>query len=247
MTGRPRGWIFDLEGTLCRGSDPVPGAAEAIVRLRERGETVRILTNTTSLGRRGLRRRLARVGIACECGEIYNPGAAAAGWLVERGASARLLVASGARDDFAEVEQAEPPEYVVAGDLGEGWTFAVLNDAFRALYEQGAGLLALAGSRFWRADNGLRLDVGPFVAALEHAAGVRALTFGKPAPAIFQQVLASFEPGCRVTVVGDDPETDIAPARDLGLETVLVRTGKFEGGNHRADRVVDSVAALGRG
>jgi hypothetical protein len=74
------------------------------------------------------------------------------------------------KEDFAELEDAvDDVDAVVVGDLGERFDYAVLNQAFRRLMD-GAELVALQKNRYWRTQDGLSLDVGPFVAALEYAA-----------------------------------------------------------------------------
>lgn len=44
-------------------------------------------------------------------------------------------------------------------------------------------LVALGMTRYWRAADGLRLDVAPFVKALEHATRCAATVIGKPSKA----------------------------------------------------------------
>lgn len=254
-------WVLDLEGTLYRGRAVVPGAPAAVAALRATGAPVRFLTNTTSRSRAGLQAKLARFGFAVPVGEIFCPATAAAAWLRRHDASALLLVAEAAREEFAGVRlDEERPDAVVLGDLGDAWSMELMNRAFRAVHEHGAELIGLVRSRYWLADDGLRLDAGPMLAALEYAAGVRARVFGKPDPGLFEAVLADvgLSPE-RVAMVGDDPVTDVGAAAAVGMRTVLVRTGKFregaadvseapEGeapeGKARPDRVVDSIADL---
>ena len=38
-------WALDLDGVLWRGDMPIPGSADAVARLRARGERVVFLTN----------------------------------------------------------------------------------------------------------------------------------------------------------------------------------------------------------
>jgi ribonucleotide monophosphatase NagD (HAD superfamily) len=102
-------------------------------------------------------------------------------------------------------------------------------------------------NRHWRTSTGMRLDSGPFVTALEEAAGVRAITIGKPSLPFFRQALRLLGvPPRQVVMVGDDGKTDLAPARRLGMRTVLVRTGKpvTPEEEQHADLVLDSVAEL---
>jgi Haloacid Dehalogenase Superfamily Class (subfamily) IIA len=175
--------LLDLDGTLYTAEGPIPGAAEAVRALRARGVAVRFVTNTTTRSRRALAERLNRMGFPAAPEEIYSPPWAAGRFLRARGARAFLLVPESAREDFAGVpEDDQRLDYVVVGDLGEDWTFERLNRAFRLILEGGAGLIGLGRTRYWRAADGLRLDVGPFLAALEEAPGGRPSSWGSRTP-----------------------------------------------------------------
>ena len=186
-----------------------------------------------------------------ELEELHTGPVAAARWLAEQGARrVSLLLSEEAFEEFTEFEIDDiEPEFVVVGDLAEHWTFDVLNGAFRAL-ERGAGLVAIQKNRSWDAGQGLQLDAGPFVAALEYATGQEAVLVGKPSPAFFSTATASLGVApSRVAVVGDGLETDIRGAHDAGCLGVAVRTGTFsEEGLARLERppdaVLDSIAEL---
>jgi HAD superfamily hydrolase (TIGR01458 family) len=124
---------------------------------------------------------------------------------------------------------------VVLGDLGEAGNYETLNRVFRQV-SAGAELIALQKNRYWETADGLSLDAGPFVAAIEYASGREAVVVGKPAPPFFELALGDLgvDPG-RTAMVGDDVEADIGGAMEAGLPGVLVRTGKF-----REDRVRES-------
>jgi HAD superfamily hydrolase (TIGR01458 family) len=176
--------------------------------------------------------------------------------MLERGGGATaLFVRPAARTAFEELdllpEDAESgARYVVIGDLGAAWNFPRLNRAFRLLHSNpGATLIALGMTRYWKAQDGITLDVAPFVAALEHASGRKAVIFGKPAQAFFYGAAQLLdEPPGEILMLGDDIETDIAGAQHAGLKGGLVRTGKFRpsdlDGSVRPYLVLDSIAAL---
>jgi HAD superfamily hydrolase (TIGR01458 family) len=162
-----------------------------------------------------------------------------------------LFAAAELGDDFTglEVADRDAADAVIVGDLGEAWDYGALNRAFR-LVIGGADLIALQKNRYWRRSDGLALDAGPFVAALEYATEHTATVVGKPARAFFEQALADADAAADESVmVGDDIESDIGGALAAGLAAVLVRTGKY-----REDRVaasgiaptatVDSVAGV---
>ena len=156
----------------------------------------------------------------------------------------------------AQVRSGRPaprnPDAVLVGDLGEQWTYALMQEAFDYLM-QGAALIALSRDRYWLQDQRLALDAGPFVAALEFASGKTAIVAGKPSPEFFQAAAASLGPVAsgQVAMVGDDLWSDVEGAQRAGLQGWQVRTGKFqetvfENSGIRPERILESVADLAR-
>ena len=224
-----RGLLIDLDGTLYVGDTPLPGAVEAIQWLAGRNVPRRYLTNTTRVSRGQLTERLKKMGFPIDEEEIFTAPRAAADWLRSRSTRRiSLLLPEAAEEDFAGFELVRhDPEMVVAGDLGREWSYDRLNVAFRQLME-GAELVALHRNRYWTTPEGISLDAGPFVAALEYAAGKRATVVGKPSAPFFQLAATSLGlDGDRITVIGDDLDADIAGAQAAGMRGILVRTGKF--------------------
>jgi HAD-hyrolase-like len=114
------------------------------------------------------------------------------------------------------------------------WPFCyeVLNRGFRLVMD-GAELVALQKNCYWLTADGLSLDVGPFVAAIEYATQRKAFVVGKPSPGFFELMLRDLGVEAKdAAMVGDDVETDVGGALRAGLPAILVRTGK-----HRADAV----------
>jgi HAD superfamily hydrolase (TIGR01458 family) len=248
--------LFDLDGVLYNSEEPIQGAADAVEWVRAKSLPHLFVTNTTSRGRDALVEKMGRFGMHATTDQILTPCAAAADWLREKAAGkSALFVRSEALGEFQGVdcvpEEAETgARYVVIGDMGDLWDFRKLNRAFRLLQcNPGSILIALGMTPFWRAGDGLRLDVAPFVAALEHATGRKAQVFGKPDASFFCAAVGRL--GCQardVWMVGDGIETDIGGAQKAGLKGVLVRTGKFQesdlAGAIVPDLVLDSVADL---
>lgn len=246
-----RGCLFDLDGTLYQGDEPVAGAPEAIAALRGAGLPLRFVTNTTRFPRAALARRLEGMGFAAAPDEILTGPTAAAALLRERGIrKIQLLVAGATHADFVGFDLVdEHPKAVVVGDLGEGWTFPILNQAFRNVLA-GAELIALQRNRYWKTEGGLALDGGPFVVALEFATGRSATLAGKPSRGFYEAALRSLGlPAGEVAMFGDDREGDVLGAKALGMMGIAVRTGKYRPEDEdrlrrEADAVIDSVAAL---
>jgi HAD superfamily hydrolase (TIGR01458 family) len=253
-----RGVLLDLDGVLYVGDQPVPGAAAAVDWLDRRGVPHRFLTNTTSRPRRAIVAKLTGLDIAATEERILTPAVAAADWLTHRGLGpVATFVPEATAAELAGLDVELLPDgaghgagAVVVGDLGEAWDFATLNRAFRLIMAAPeVPLVALGMTRFWRAEDGLRLDAGAFVRALEYATGRTAIVTGKPDPTFYRTAVDSLGvPADQVVMVGDDIRTDVAGAQQAGLAGVLVRTGKFAAsdldGDTRPDAVLDSVADL---
>lgn len=248
---RPRVLLLDIDGVLYVEDKPVTGAVAAVERLRAAGRTLRFVTNTTNRSHAHTLAKLARLGFMVAENELITPAALALRVCRERGhRRIALFVKEAVEVDFAGLEQVRGEsgaDAVIVGDLGEAWDYAALNAAFRVLMD-GADLIALQKNRFWLRADGLSLDVGPFVAALEYATGQEATVVGKPAMAFFKQALAdaSGDAGDAV-MVGDDVESDVGGALEAGLAGILVRTGKYREDVVRASGIVptatvDSIA-----
>lgn len=248
---RGGGVLLDLDGTVYESGRAVPGAALALARLRRAGVPLRFVTNTTRLPRPALAERLRSYGIDVELNELFTAPVAAAAWLAAQGLRrVALFLPEATWDEFAALTvTSEHPDAVVMGDLGAGWTFDRLNQAFR-LVLNGARVVAIQKNRYWKVEEGLVLDAGPFVAAIEYATGVEALLIGKPSAEFFAAAARSLGlPPTQLVMVGDDPDADVLGAQNAGCRGVLVRTGKYRPGDEaRGDRapdaVLDSIAAL---
>ena len=246
-----RGVLFDLDGTLYLGDEAIAGAPDAVEAARSRGIACRFVTNTSTKSAQTILEKMHALGFAAEAPEIFTPSTACVSFLREAGApKVMLLLEPDAAEEFAEFERDEvAPDYVVVGDIGERWDYHVLNGAFRAV-QNGAHLLAYHKSRYYRGAGGIRLDAGPFVAALEYAAGVEATVLGKPTQTFFSLALRSLDlPAAEVAMVGDDVENDVGGAQAAGMIGVLVKTGKhreeaLQRSGVAPEFVLDSVAGL---
>ncbi len=222
--------MLDIGGVLLDGTTPLPGAAEAIARLRAQGMPYLLLTNTTRTPHGQLLRRLADAGFALEPGQLLTPAILARAWLEGERRHPMLLIHPNLEADFTGLSGGQP-DAVVVGDAGDAFTYAALNAAFRLLMDD-APLLALSGSRYFREGGELWLDAGPFVRLLEEAAGRQALQFGKPGEALFRHALERLGvPAEAVVMIGDDVESDVRGAMACGLQAILVQTGKYRPGD----------------
>lgn len=243
--------FFDIDGTLTLRGKAIEGAAQAVSHARAQGIAVRFLTNITGRTTDTIAAELSTLGIAVDGAEVQTASSACVAMLKARpGVRCHLMVPDAVQPMFEGIERDNTnPDVVVVSDIGEGFSYAALNRAFLMLRE-GAELVALQKNLFWFDVDGVKLDCGAFVLALEAASKKTATVTGKPSRTFFEIALASV--GCTpadVLIIGDDLSTDIAGGRSLGAHTALVGTGKYADGqvmlaDCKEDYFLDSVAGL---
>lgn len=246
LPATPRAVLIDLAGVLHVGDRAIPGAADALARLRASGLPLRFLTNTTRSPRAAIVALLRRLGFDVRPEEIHTAALATRQLVHARGLRPHWLVHP---DIAAEMGASDPdPDAVVLGDAGPHFGFDALNRAFRLLM-RGLPLIAMARNRYFQEPDGLTLDLGAFVAALEFGAGIKAEVVGKPAAPFFLGPLAELgvAPG-EAVLIGDDLRDDIGGAQAVGIPGILVRTGKFRPADEadpdvRPARIVDDFSA----
>ena len=223
-------FLFDLDGVLYRGSSPVPFAAEALGRLRASGVGIAFVTNNSSATPEVVADRLDAVGISAEPREIETSALTTASILAARGVTnAFVLGEAGIRQALldAGIRPMAPGDRsvdaVVVG-LDRGVTYEDLRLA-SALVAQGASFVATnADASFPAADGTDWPGAGALVAAIETTTGATAEVVGKPNAPILRAALVRAGGGSPL-LVGDRLDTDIAGARALGWDSLLVFTG----------------------
>lgn len=256
MSENVKAILFDLDGVFYQGEREIKNAHTVANWVKEKQIPHLFITNTTSRPRSELVKKLAGFGIHCEQSRILTPPVAAAFWLKQNKLEKNiaLFVSEKTKSEFTECELLTSPESkaeaVVLGDLGEQWDFKTLNRIFRLLMaDPQPVLVALGMTRYWQAEDGMRLDVGAFVSALEYASGIQPVVLGKPATAFYQSALDILNASADQTVmIGDDIRGDIQGAQQAGLKAVLVKTGKFRdvdlASGIKPDAVLNSVLDL---
>jgi HAD superfamily hydrolase (TIGR01458 family) len=221
--------LIDIAGVLHVGDVAVSAAPEALQRLRDRGLPLRFLTNTTRRTRERLAQDLCAMGLDVAVEEIVTAASAAHDYITRHGLHPHLLLHPGIEPAFRDLADGVP-DCVLLGDAADGFSYAALDHCFRLLMDDPARpLIAMARNRYFRDGEGLHLDMGAFVSALEYASGRQAIITGKPAPAFFDAALSTLGVSPqRAVMIGDDVEADIAGAVAVGMQGVLVRTGKFQ-------------------
>lgn len=248
---KPIALLIDLDGVIYVQEKLIPGAIDAIQFIQQKNIPHRFVTNTTSHTRKQLTQKLSQVGMELKQEHLFTAPLAAAEYLrTLGGVRCYFYTNQNIIEEFGGLERVKSrPTHVVIGDVGEGFTYESMNQAFNMIHD-GAEIIALQKNRFWITKGGLKLDAGAFITALEYATGKESKVFGKPSAAFFHQACASLgvQPS-DVMMIGDDLKADIEGAAAAGLQTLFVRTGKdkdssLEDMPKRPDSVMDSIADL---
>lgn len=225
-------YIFDQDGTIYLGEQPLPGAAETIAALRAAGKRTIFLSNNPTKTREQYAAKLTRLGIPTPIEDIVNSSFVLVQWLLCEAPAARLFVVGEEllKSDlraagFVLSEEAGEIDIVVAS-FDRTFDYRKLQIAFDAI-RAGARLVATNPDRYCPVPGGGEPDCAAMIAAIEACTGVRCDPIvGKPSPIMVATITAMLGlPPERCIMVGDRLETDITMGIDAGMATCLVLTG----------------------
>ena len=242
------GILFDISGVLLDGADLIPNADKALDLIRQKWLPYRLLTNTSRQTCDMLLKQLNDAGIEVTKDEVYTAPLAAKDYVLGKNLRPYCLIHPNLMPEFAALDQSNP-NAVVIGDAADDFNYETLNKAFRLCME-GAPLIAIGHNKYFKKSGEFFLDAGPFVEAIEYACDIEAVITGKPSRDFFNQVLTSIGLEAKeVGLIGDDIYGDISGAKSAGMESRLVRTGKYRDGDEQkvsptATVVVDVLQAV---
>jgi glycerol 3-phosphatase-2 len=223
--------LLDLDGTVVRGTDPVPCAPDVVAALREADVAVQFITNNASRSPEQVAEHLTELGIQSSPDEVFTSGQAAVAVLSAELPSGSTVLVIGSAALVVAVEEAglrpvtaasEQPVAVVQGHSPQtGW--AQLAEACIAI-RAGARWIACNGDRTLPTERGLLPGNGAMVAALSAATERKPTVAGKPERSLLDTAVRRVG-AKRPLVVGDRLDTDIAGACAAGVDSLLVLSG----------------------
>jgi HAD superfamily hydrolase (TIGR01457 family) len=246
--------LFDLDGVLYRGSEPVAGAPQVLAALRERGSRFAFMTNNSARTPEAVARRLRATGIDARADEVETSALTTAALLWDRGCRSAFVVGEeGIRTALAdagvEVLDGDPAaaDVVVVG-WDRGADYAKLRTASLLVEREAAFVGTNPDASFPAADGGRWPGAGALQAAIATTTGVAPEVMGKPQAPIYRAALARAGGGTPL-VIGDRLDTDIAGAAALGWDSLLVLTGiarraDLEGSPVRPTFVAEDLSVL---
>ncbi|XP_060097434.1 phospholysine phosphohistidine inorganic pyrophosphate phosphatase isoform X2 [Heteronotia binoei] len=217
-----KGLVLDISGVLYDsggegGGVPIPGSIDAVKKIKASGLKLQFCTNETQATREKFVKKLQRLGFDIVVNEVTAPAPAVCHILKERNLRPYLLVHDDVIPEFADIDKTNP-NCVVVGDAADNFSYKNLNEAFRVLIGlENPILVSLGKGRYYKETDGLKLDVGVYMKALE------------------------------AIMIGDDIVNDVGGAQQCGMRALQVRTGKYRPCDEqhplvKADGYVDNLA-----
>lgn len=223
--------LYDLDGTIYRGQEIVPGADRAVDAARKRGTKVRFVTNNASRGPDEVASHLTEIGISTTPEEVSTSAQAAATVLAEKLQPGTTVLVVGSSALVHELELKNLAITRTYDDTVQAVVQGLSKDtSWRDLAE---ACIAIRAGALWVAcnvDPTLPTERGPLpgngslVAALRAATGSEPVVAGKPATPLMDEAKRSAD-ARNPLVVGDRLDTDIAGAVAAGLDSLLVLSG----------------------
>lgn len=257
-----RGVVVDLDGTVYRHRtavdvEPVPGAREAVRRLRERGVELLFFSNNPVESSEGYVDRLGELGIEVTADEVRSAASVTAEYLADTHPDDEIFFvgSTGLREtlearDLTLTDGYDDPDVVLASYSRE-FDYETMTEAMWAL-EGGAPFLGTDPDVTIPVAGGRTVPgTGAILNAIAGVAGREPdRIMGKPSETAARAAVEALGvPPEECLVVGDRPDTDLALGERVGMDTALVLTGvttreDVDSVDPTPDHVVDSLAGV---
>ncbi|MEW5826104.1 MAG: HAD-IIA family hydrolase [Candidatus Bipolaricaulota bacterium] len=222
--------VLDLDGTLYRGDEAIPGAPEAVAELRAFAPC-RFLSNNGECVSSTLARRLARLGFAVREDEIRTSADLVLQRLQAEMPAARVLALVSAelartlRSNGLDVRDDADVDVVAVGVDRELTRHRMVLGLEAML--GGARLIATNEDPTYPSHAGVRPAAGAYVGFFRGMGFEPTWRCGKPDRGAVEAALRAWDLplGGRYLFVGDNLHSDVAAADELGADSALVLSG----------------------
>jgi 4-nitrophenyl phosphatase len=230
----PEALLFDLDGTLYRGNERIPGADRLITELQQKGIPCWFVTNNSTRTPSEVARHLHEMGIPADEQMIVTSALAAAYYVREHYTGADIFVIGenglyeAMRDAGLQLileETTDRNAALVIQGLDRKLTYDRLKIALNHLLN-GAVFVQTNPDLLLPVDGGFLPGAGSIGAALQASSGIDPIVIGKPSHIIMDYTLKLAGTTSDLAwVIGDNPYTDLTAGRNAGCPSILVLTG----------------------
>lgn len=209
--------LIDFDGVLKLGDKPAPDIKEFLNFINKKNIPAFVISNSTLKTSADIKDFFEKNNFEFNIPSMTASDAALK-YVSENYRRVKVYCTDKIKNLFKEYLVEENPEAVVIGDLADEWSYEILNEIFRDVYN-GADLIAMQKNKFWKPDGKtLCLDAGSFITAIEYATGKEGILIGKPSPIYFRTILAYFhetKPGHAEIISASKKSRQKIPKQDL--------------------------------
>ena len=226
--------LLDMDGVLFHGMNPIDGAIEFMQSIENIPHA--FVTNNPIKLPKSMADKMAEIGFKRPDEKlIITSGEATAAWLAKQKPNFKYYAigAGGLHKSLQKQghEDKENADYFIVGE-GEGIDYASITTGINLMIKQDAQLICTnpdtSVDAFYRGKRAILAGAGALVAPFIVATGKQPITIGKPKPLLYEIALQTLQTEANnCLMIGDRPDTDIIGAQQLGIQTALVRTGRF--------------------
>jgi 4-nitrophenyl phosphatase len=228
--------IFDIDGVLLRGNDPLEHAASTMEWLKKSSIEFVVFTNNSAQLPQTQSRRFANAGVTIEPDKVITSTYTAIDYINEIPNYGKKVLAIGEEGLIEPLKQAgfriiefdDPAkaDFVVVG-FDRQISYGKISRAQHEIIFNNARLIGTNYDLIVPIENGdVRPGGGIMVQAIESSTGVKAVITGKPEPFFIHQLMKKYGASPEeILMVGDNLDTDILAGKKAGIRTVLVLTG----------------------
>jgi NagD protein len=244
-----KGYLIDLEGTLISGGTPLAGSIDFINYLNQNNIEYYIITNTVSKTIDDWEIKLSEIGFTINKDKIITPIIVLNDFINENSIKTYCFIGPEKIKDLTQkTMDYDIPEYVIFCDF----EYIELNyELFNKIYhfiKNGSKMVTTSYSNFYISNNQYKMDTGIFVKMYETLANEKAIILGKPSQIVYKMVLRKMGiTKNNVIAIGDDGLADIIGGKEMGFETILVKTGKYKCGDeeiYKPNKTVNNIKEL---
>jgi 4-nitrophenyl phosphatase len=253
--------LLDLDGTIYHEDHPLAGAVDLIHLLQTRKLNFACLSNSTTSPAR-IVTRLARMGVDLQPDRIYTAALASVDYVMQHmKTSPRPRVFNLATEGVAEMLEgrvdwvstdAEPCDAVIIGAPANAFATEERQRLALRLLRKGALAVGICADRLYPSPRGLEFGSGALAHMLGYAANIEPIFCGKPRRIFFEELCHRLNVKAdQCVLVGDNLESDIMGAREVGMKTILTLGGVTRrrdllhiSGNMKPDWIIEDLTEL---
>lgn len=228
-------YFIDVQGTLISDEDksPIRGSIEFIDRLNEKNIPYMVITNNTKKSSLDFYNFLASSGFDFNFSRYLDPL-----MLLESRVAKESVAAYGAVE-FLEV--LKKMGYTLNYENPKTVLIAIKDDFSADEYAQmidfilsGASLVGMHETSIYAKDNKRYPGVGAILKMLQFATSCSYDVVGKPSTSFYTEALAAIRKQQKdakfsdIVMISDDVKGDLGGAKELGMKTVFVTSGKYK-------------------